>query len=272
MYRCIWACIGAVCNTCTDSNASFDSDVPKCAEISYRRKVLPDVANNKLHKRLEQKDLHKKSLTKKKFVEGEWVGRKHLPTSSFNLRPCWPPASRCDCTHLQRAPRQATSLQASQQTCHFDDDLIGLGFRVPELQAEWHWNPRTGDLSYPAEEENSKVRFWLRVHKRFFWFSIWSLQKAPGIAQLVFFVFSSVSDFVLVSFVSVIVDFNCICCSVARAVLNISSERLDGQIQVVSTESSAFRELNGSKSPPEAILITGCFWASVQVSPMNSYS
>ena len=181
--------------------SAFDSDVPKCAEISYRRKVLPDVANNKLHKRLEQQALHKKSSTKKKCVEGEWVGRKHLPTPSFNLRPSWP-ASRCDCTHLQQAPRQATSLQASQKTCHFADDLIGLAFKDRYLSS------RPNGIETPGLEichilpkgKVRKVRFWLRVRKQFR-FSI--LEARKGSAQLVFIAFSSVSDFVLVSLVFV---------------------------------------------------------------------
>lgn len=196
MYRCIWACIGAVCNTRTDSNVSFDSDVPKCAEISYRRKVLPSVANNKLHKRLEQKALHKKSLTKKKCVKGNgWVEnicQRHLSifalvglqvgviVLTFNGLHTRPHHSKPHSRHVNIARLWWCGYLSSRPN----------GIETPGLEI-CHILPK-GKVR--------KVRFWLRVRKQFR-FSI--LEARKGSAQLVFIAFSSVSDFVLVSLVFV---------------------------------------------------------------------
>ena len=100
-------------------------------------------------------------------------------------------------------------------------------------------------------------------------FQFWRLEKEVlNLSSLLFLLFP-------ISFWSLLYLLH-LCRSVSTAaVSSISAERLDGQIQVVSTESSAFRELNGSKSPPEATFIlsgqlldvSGQAWTQ-----MNTYS
>ncbi len=200
--------------------------------------------------------------------------------SSFNLRPRWPPASRCDCTHLQRAPHQATSPQASQQTCQrcyqrWRPDWPGSFLRL-KISNEWisaTWAP--GRMALKPQDWRFVISFrsmgrfgsslWLQaVHKQFFFrFSI--LEAPKGIALF------PISFWSLLYLLHLcIVDFNCIYCSVARAVFSISSEGLDGQIQVVSNrvlciQGTEWVEVSSRSHFNSLRIVAGCFWANVGV-------